>query len=88
MSLGQHLSKGVQEALLLLLPQPTKGSNVGNKIKILIKSRNIFSAQLQRGKKKSKTLISFILGCAMLGQDKYIITSVIHAIKIWPSFML
>jgi len=52
MSLGQHLSKGVQEALLLLLPQPTKGSNVGNKIKMLIKSRNIFSAQLQRGKKK------------------------------------
>jgi len=54
MSLGQHLSKGVQEALLLLLPRPTKGSNIGNKIKMLIKARNIFSAQLQRGGKKKE----------------------------------
>jgi len=44
MNLDQHLSKGVQEVLLLLPPQPTKGSNVDDKNKIFFQLKNSFDA--------------------------------------------
>jgi len=44
MNLDQHLSKEVQEVLPLLLPQPTKGSNVDNKNKIFFQLKNTFDA--------------------------------------------